>query len=195
MLRGCAAALLVALAATGCSGSDDDAPERSPATRSQAAGPTTGPLCELLPAGSEPGAPPALADDPPDVALQWIPVLTTFEAAVRASGIDLRRPVTILAPTDDAFDAAFGRQALDDLLLSRGSELRTVLERHVIEGARSLAELREAGSVTTLAGDTLDVAPAGAMARFGDRSQTVCADYAADGARIHVVDGVISGRS
>ena len=194
MLRGCAAALLVAIAATGCGDSDDGAPERSPATRSQAAGTTTGPLCDLLPAGDEPGAPAAIADDPPAVALTWIPVLTTFEAAVRASGLKLRGPVTILAPTDDAFDAAFGRQALDDLLLSRGRELRTLLERHVIEGAHSLAELRDAGSVTTLAGATLGVAAAGSMARFDDRSETVCADYAAGDARIHVVDGVLSER-
>ena len=29
------------------------------------------------------------------------------------------------------------------------------------------------------------------MARFDDRATTVCADYAVDNARIHVIDGVL----
>ena len=154
-----------------------------------------GPLCDLLPSGDDPGAPASLTDEPADVALQWIPVLTTFEAAVRASGMadDLRRAdgVTILAPTDDAFTAAFDRQRLDDLLLSRPRELRAILEAHIVDGSLSLAALRNAGSVTTLAGDMLTVAPAGAMARFDDRATTVCADYDVANARIHVIDAVL----
>ena len=155
----------------------------------------SGPLCDLLPSGDDPGAPADLTDEPADVALQWIPVLTTFEAAVRASGLadDLRRAdgVTILAPTDDAFAAAFDRQRLDDLLLSQRRELRTILEAHIVDGSLSLAALRDAGSVTTLGGDRLTVAPAGAMARFDDRATTICADYDVANARIHVIDAVL----
>ena len=129
------------------------------------------------------------------MALTWIPVVTTFEAAARASGLvaELRDAdaVTILAPTDDAFTAAFSRQRLDDLLLGRRSGLRELLEAHVVEGAHSLSELLEAGSVTTLAGDTLTVTRAGRMARFDDRAETVCADYAVANARIHVIDAVL----
>jgi uncharacterized surface protein with fasciclin (FAS1) repeats len=190
------AALAVAIAAAGCSGGDDDTPER--AARTHEAPKTSivaGPLCDLLPSGDDPGAPASLTDEPADVALQWIPVLTTFEAAVRASGLadDLRRAdgVTILAPTDDAFAAAFDRQTLDDLLLSRQRQLRTLLEAHIIDGSLSLAALRDAGKVTTRAGDTLTVAPAGAMVRFDDRATTVCADYDVANARIHVIDRVL----
>jgi uncharacterized surface protein with fasciclin (FAS1) repeats len=114
---------------------------------------------------------------------------------VRASGLAryLRRAdgVTILAPTDDAFAAAFDRQRLDDLLLTRKRELRALLEAHIVKGRRSLAALRDAGNVTTLAGDTLTVAPKGAMARFDNRATTVCADYDVANARIHVIDGVL----
>jgi uncharacterized surface protein with fasciclin (FAS1) repeats len=190
------AALVVAIAATGCSGGDDDMPDR--AARTHQAPNTSmvaGPLCDLLPSGDDPGAPETLTDEPADVALQWIPVVTTFEAAVRASGLgdDLRRAdgVTILAPTDDAFAAAFDRQTLDNLLLSRQRELRALLEAHIIDRSLSLAALRDAGRVTTLAGGTLTIAPAGAMARFGDRATTVCADYDVANARIHVIDGVL----
>jgi Fasciclin domain len=190
------AALVVAIAATGCSGGDDDTPER--AARPHEAPNTSivaGPLCGRLPSGDDPGAPETLTDEPADVALTWIPVVTTFEAAVRAAGLadDLRRAdgVTILAPTDDAFAAAFDRQRLDKLLLSRQRELRALLEAHIIDGSLSLAALRETDRVTTLAGDTLTVAPKGAMARFGARATTVCADYAVANGRIHVIGGVL----
>jgi uncharacterized surface protein with fasciclin (FAS1) repeats len=183
------AALAVAIAAAGCSGGDDDTPQR--ANRSMVAGP----ICDLLPSGDDPGAPETLTDEPADVALRWIPVVTTFEAAVRASGLadQLRtaEAVTILAPTDDAFAAAFDRQTLDNLLLSRHRELRALLEGHIIDGSLSLAALRDAGKVTTRAGDRLTVAPAGAMARFDDRATTVCADYAVANGRIHVIGGVL----
>jgi uncharacterized surface protein with fasciclin (FAS1) repeats len=190
------AAMVVAIASASGSGCGDDRSEGAAGAReSPKATGVIGPLCDLLPSGDDPGAPASLTDKPADVVLQWIPVLTTFEAAVRASGLAgyLRRAdgVTILAPTDDSFKAAFDRQTLDDLLLSRHRELRALLEAHIIDGSLSLAALRDAGSVTTLAGDTLTIAPAGAMARFNDGATTVCADYAAANARIHVIDGVL----
>ena len=194
--RRVAAALVAATAGVSGSGCSDDTPERTAAApEGPRAGVVVGPLCNALPSGDDPGAPASLRDETADVALTWIPVVTTFEAAVRASGLagNLRRAdgITILAPTDDAFAAAFDRQTLDDLLLSRQSELRELVEAHIIEESLSLADLRDAGSVTTLAGDELTVAPAGAMARFGDRATTVCADYDVANARIHVIDRVL----
>ncbi len=182
MLRRGIGVAALALALAGCGGDGD-----TPVT-------VTGPLCDLLPAGDDPGAPPTLTDDPPAAALQWIPVVTTFEAAVRAAGIaEELDGTTILAPTDDAFNAAFSRGRLDALLLKRHDELRALLEAHVVEGERSLADLLDDGSETTLAGAELTVAPAdGGMARLGDRATTVCADYVAAGARIHVIDAVLS---
>jgi uncharacterized surface protein with fasciclin (FAS1) repeats len=189
------AALVVATATVSSSACGDDSPEPIASTETTRAELVVGPLCDLLPSGDDPGAPATLTDEPADVALTWIPVVTTFEAAVRAAGLAgyLHRAggVTILAPTDAAFAAAFDRQTLDDLLLSRRSELRALLEAHIVEGSLSLADLRDAGSVTTLAGDELTVAPAGAMARFGGRATTVCADYDVANARIHVIDGVL----
>jgi uncharacterized surface protein with fasciclin (FAS1) repeats len=192
------AALVVAIAAASCSGGGDDDNRPAPTTQAREtpnARVVTGPLCDLLPSGDDPGAPESLRNDPADVALTWIPVLTTFEAAVRASGLAryLRRAdgVTILAPTDDAFAAAFDRQRLDDLLLLRRRELRALLEAHIVDGSLSLAALRAAGSVTTLAGDKLTVRPRGAMARFDNRATTVCADYDVANARIHVIDRVL----
>jgi Fasciclin domain len=173
------AVAVIALALAGCGGSDDE-PPRS----------VSGPLCQLLPGGDDPGSPAQLRGEPAGVALTWIPVLTTFEAAVRRSGVELG-DVTILAPTDDAFAKAFDRGRLDELLLSK-ERSRALVEAHVADGERSLADLLDAGEVTTRAGDELDVAEAGAMARLGGRATTVCADYTVDDARIHVIDGVLS---
>jgi Fasciclin domain len=194
--RGVVAAVFLAITTMSSSGCSDDGRESTvPARETRRTGVVVGPLCDLLPSGDDPGAPATLRDEPADVALTWIPVVTTFEAAVRASGLagylHESGAVTILAPTDAAFAAAFDRQTLDDLLLSRQAELRALLEAHIAEGSLSLADLRDAGRVTTLAGDELTVTPAGAMARFGDRATTVCADYDVANARIHVIDRVL----
>src|SRR4030095_16432821 len=138
--RRVATALVVATAAVSCSGCNDHTPERATrAPETASAQVVTGPLCDLLPSGDDPGAPASLMDEPADVALRWIPVVTTFEAAVRASGLAgyLHRAdsITILAPTDDAFAAAFDRQRLDDLLLSRQRALRALLEHHIVRGS------------------------------------------------------------
>jgi fasciclin domain-containing protein len=172
------ALVLVTIVLAGCGGSQEEPPP----------GTVSGPLCQALPSGDDPGAPSQLTGEPPEVALTWIPVVTTFEAAVRASGIELDG-TTILAPSDDAFAAAYDRQRLDDLLLKRPQDL---VEPHVLEGTYTLAELRDAGEVTSLAGETIEVIEAGAMARLDGRGTTVCADYTAADARIHVIDGVLS---
>src|SRR5687767_10715725 len=92
---GALAAVFLALA-SGCSRSEGDPGAESSASR--AGVPThedivEGPLCDQLPAGDDPGAPRFLEDMPADEALTWMPVLTIFEAAARATGLDadLRR--------------------------------------------------------------------------------------------------------
>jgi uncharacterized surface protein with fasciclin (FAS1) repeats len=196
---GLAAALALGMA--GCGGSDDPPPQ-PPAADARAAEviEVSGPLCQAMPTGDDPGAPQSIAGEPADVVLTWIPVATMFEAAVRATGLDRElngreRPVTILAPTDEAFQKAFDEQTMDELLLERQDELRELVEAHMFAGAKSLAELREAGELTTLAGPTVQVEPAGAMVELGHRAKTVCADYAAANARIHVVDAVLPSRT
>nr|WP_269440694.1 fasciclin domain-containing protein [Micromonospora tarapacensis] len=125
--------------------------------------------------------------------MRWIPVLTTFEAAVRATGLahELTRDVTILAPTDDAFASKFSRTNLDELLLRDTARLRDLLRDHLVSGALPLAELVAAGTVTTVAGTTITVTGQGQTARVDDRAETVCADYQAVDARIHVINEVL----
>jgi uncharacterized surface protein with fasciclin (FAS1) repeats len=191
-------ALVMAVVSGGCFGGDDDAatPAAAPLERTaKAVRGVTGPLCDQLPAGDDPGSPKKLRSESADGALRWIPVVTTFEAAVRAAGMgsELRQAedVTILAPTDDAFLAVLTQETVDELFISRRAELRALLEAHIVDGAFSLADLRAADTVTTWAGDEVEIAAASAMARFDDRAETVCADYVTANAMIHVIDGVL----
>jgi hypothetical protein len=89
---------------------------------------------------------------------------------------------------------AFSEDTLDELLISRRRELRALLRAHMIDGDGefSLEQMIDAGRVTTLAGDSIDITPRGdGMARLDDQAETVCADYLVANARIHVIDGVL----
>jgi len=191
-LAAVAAAALVAT--TACTGSDGDAASAA-GGGAPASGAVSGPLCDLLPSGDDPGNPTALASEPVDVALQWIPVLTTFEAAMRASDLlpELKGKsgITVLAPTDDAFGAKFSQDNLDELMIEDKDTLRTLLRAHVVDRPLDLATLREVGTVTTLDGATVPVAAADAMARIGEEAQTVCADYRIANGRVHVINRVL----
>lgn len=191
-----AATVALAAVAAGCSGGDPDAPDTpDPAAAATATGGVSGPLCASLPTGTDPGNPESLAGEPVDVAVRWIPVLTTFDAAVRATGLaaELRgaQGVTVLAPTDDAFARKFSASNLDELLIHDRDTLRQLLRAHLVNGSYSLAELVAAGSVTTMDGTRLTVAPAESTARIGDVAQAVCADYRVAGGRIHLIDAVL----
>lgn len=189
-----AVALSLVLTGTGCSGAGTASPAAAGAAP-KAAPVVSGPLCDLLPSGSDPGNPAALTGQPAEVALQWLPVLTTFDAAVRASGMsaDLHggSGMTILAPTDDAFAAKFSEDDLDRLLLADRDTLRGLLREHLVAGSLSLSDLVSAGKVTTLAGTTVTVTGGGGSARLADRADTVCADYQVAGARIHIINHVL----
>lgn len=193
-----AALALLVVSGGGCFGGDDEAPAPADATLERTAktvrGPT-GSLCEALPAGADPGAPSRLRRKRADVALQWIPVVTTFESAVRAAGmaseLGTADDITILAPTDDAAMAVLTQETLDELFVSRREELRTLVEQHVVDGAFSMAALRDAGTVKTRAGEEVEITPANTGVRLDERAETVCADYVTANAVIHVIDGVL----
>lgn len=198
-LRLAAAALLLLLLASvtsGCTGGGSGDQAGAPGTTGgTAASEVTGPLCDLLPSGTDPGNPASLATEPAEAALQWIPVLTTFEAAWRASGLTTElgelTQFTVLAPTDDAFGAKFSEENLDDLMIKRKDALRVLLKAHIVDKPLSLAELLAAGTVTTLDGTTVTITRAETMARVGAEAQTVCADYRVANGRIHVINKVL----
>ncbi len=65
------------------------------------------------------------------------------------------RAVTILAPSNDAFDEIDGDVYKD--LLTDVDAMRDVIRRHVLDGAYSIDDLRGMSEVKTIGGDTLAV--------------------------------------
>ncbi|MBY8875011.1 fasciclin domain-containing protein [Micromonospora sp. PLK6-60] len=189
------AALLLPSTAACTSADTDTSPKPATAAGSTTPPQVTGPLCAALPTGTDPGNPTFLAGQPVDAALQWIPTLTTFEAALRTTGLltelDTTTGVTLLAPSDDAFAAKFSDDNWDDLMVRHHDDLRTLLKAHLITGTHPLDDLTAAGTTTTVDGTTLTVTPTRDTARFADRAEAVCADYQATNARIHIVNAVL----
>ncbi len=115
--------------------------------------------------------------------------LTQLLALVQAADLELPdTPVTILAPTNDAF-GALPEETVKSLLAPEGREtLRTILQHHVLLGARSSAEVLNRRALTSAIGQQLLV---------DDLSQTVggagivATDVAFDGGVVHVIDAVL----
>ena len=154
-----------------------------------------GPICDLLPSGEEPGNPKEIAALPVDEVLSWIPVATYFEAAVRASGLTAeladRQGITVLVPTDDAWTEKFSEQTSDDLLLFRDDDVTDLVRAHVIDAELDMETLQSLDSVTTLDGSSIRLAEDGSMVAIADTAHTVCGDYRAANARVHIIDGVL----
>ena len=116
-------------------------------------------------------------------------------SGLRTSGVLTDLPagdgVTLLAPSDDAFAATFSEDNWDDLMTHHTDQLRTLLKAHLITGNHPIADLTTAGTTTTLDGVTVTVTRTGPTARLGDRADTVCADYQATNARIHIINAVL----
>lgn len=122
---------------------------------------------------------------------QFSTLLAAAEAAGFGAALDGAGPITVFAPTNDAFssvDAATLGIIVDDADL-----LSPTIAHHVVEGAYTSAELAELGEVTTLAGETLVIDANGTVTVGG---VTVAAlDVTADNGVIHVIDGVLLPQS
>jgi transforming growth factor-beta-induced protein len=110
-------------------------------------------------------------------------------ACVAASGLELPEgPVTILAPTDAAFDALPAGTVESLLRPENKAKLRTILLQHVVEGRLGSADVLNQRALSTLAGQQLAVDFA--LQRVGGAS-FVATDVAFDGGIVHVIDKVL----
>ena len=69
------------------------------------------------------------------------------------------RAVTILSPTNAAFNAMSGDEMRN--LLGNPTKIDDVLRRHILDGAFTLDQLKGMTSVKTIGGDTLSITPSG----------------------------------
>lgn len=116
--------------------------------------------------------------------------LTTLLRLVEAAELSLPdEPVTIFAPTNDAF-AALPTEQVEALLKPEAREtLRAILAYHIAPGALSSSEVLSRRSIGTLNGQSVAIgAKGGAMVA---NAGIVATDVSFDGGVVHVIDGVL----
>jgi len=103
-------------------------------------------------------------------------------------------PLTVFAPTDDAFAAALEELGLtQEELLADTENLRSILLYHVVDGAVPASDVVELDGeeVETLNGATVTVGVMGSDVTLNDTVNVVATDVEASNGVIHVIDGVL----
>jgi uncharacterized surface protein with fasciclin (FAS1) repeats len=116
----------------------------------------------------------------------------TLVAAVQAAGLVevLKRPgpLTVLAPTDDAF-AKIPKADLDALMKDK-AKLSAVLQYHVLTGNVAAADLKMMKDFGTAQGQRIQISSAGGSLKINNAT-VVKADVPASNGIIHVIDTVL----
>jgi uncharacterized surface protein with fasciclin (FAS1) repeats len=114
----------------------------------------------------------------------------TLVAAVQAAGLVevLKRPgpLTVLAPTDDAF-AKIPKADLDALMKDK-AKLSSVLQYHVLTGNVSAADLKMMKDFGTAQGQRIQLSSSGGVL---NNATVVKSDVPASNGVIHVIDTVL----
>ena len=119
---------------------------------------------------------------------------TTLVAAVEAAGLvgalSGDGPLTVFAPTDEAF-AALGEDTLKELLTERGRpQLKRILLHHVVAGEVLAEDVVQPNGLATLA-ETRLTAQAALGRVIVDGAAVETADLRASNGVIHVIDRVL----
>jgi uncharacterized surface protein with fasciclin (FAS1) repeats len=118
---------------------------------------------------------------------------TTLVAAVQAAGLEdaLRGegPLTVFAPTDDAF--AKLPEGTVEALLNDIPTLTDILLYHVVEGRVMAADVVTLSSATTLQGDSISITVQNGRVFLNEDVEVIIVDIEATNGVIHVVDTVL----
>ena len=118
---------------------------------------------------------------------------TLLAAAQAADLVDALKgdgPLTVFAPTDDAF-AKLPAGTVENLLKPENKEkLQAVLLYHVVEGKVTSDQVVKLSSAKTLQGESVDISVKMGKV-YVDNAQVVAADVEASNGVIHVIDAVI----
>jgi len=139
------------------------------------------------------GAPSNTSGTIVDVASQAGSFETLLAAAKKAglvAALSGNGPLTVFAPTDDAFTALPDGTVASLLKPENKAQLVDILKYHVIAGQVTLADALKAGEAPSLQGETLRVAFKDGSVRIGE-AKLVTADIAASNGLIHVIDRVL----
>jgi len=118
-------------------------------------------------------------------------LLAAAEAAGLVDALKGDGPLTVLAPTDEAF-AKLGGETIATLLKPENKDqLVRILTYHVISGAVGSTDALEAESAPTLAGPEVSFALNGGRLTVNGDVKVVANDIAASNGVIHVIDTVL----
>ena len=137
---------------------------------------------------------PAVAQAPKDIVEVAVAAgsFKTLVAAVQAAGLVdvLKRPgpLTVLAPTDEAF-AKIPKADLDALMKDK-AKLATVLQYHVLTGSVTADDLKMMKDFGTAQGGRIQIAVSGTTLKINNAT-IVKADVPASNGIIHVIDTVL----
>ena len=153
-----------------------------------------GPGCAAVPtsgAGSFEG----MAEDPAATAASNNPALSTLVQAVTAAGLgdtlNGSGPFTIFAPTNDAF-AKIPSATMNSVMADPTVALTKILTYHVISGKSLNAEqLADAGTETTVQGDTVKIAKSGDTIEINGTSAVVCGNVKVGNGTVQIIDTVL----
>ncbi len=174
----------LSLAATACGDDNDDvaettkAPSQTTATEtSEAPDPTD---VEL------PGTVVDIAASNEDFSI-LVEAVTAAELGDALSGDG---PVTVFAPTNDAFAAALGALGVTKEELLANENLGAILQYHVLSGKVLSTDLQPEQSVATLQGENVDIVVGDGGATINGANITAT-DLEAGNGVVHVIDQVI----
>lgn len=117
-------------------------------------------------------------------------LITAAQAAGLAETLSTKGPITVFAPTDEAFKK-LPKETLAELLTPAGKEkLKAILLYHVVEGSVPAAEAKKLTEATTLNGAKLAIKVDGGNVKINDATVT-SADIKAKNGIIHAIDTVL----
>lgn len=121
------------------------------------------------------------------------PELSTFSKLVKQAGLaaelDAAGPLTVFAPTDEAFKAV--PAATLEKLSNDPELLKATLRHHVVAGAVKAADITHHSSMTSLASGKLALSKAGDFVTVDD-AVVVSPDLQAGSSIVHTIDRVLS---
>jgi uncharacterized surface protein with fasciclin (FAS1) repeats len=115
-------------------------------------------------------------------------LVTALQAAGLVEALQGEGPLTVFAPTDDAF-AALPEGTLDTLLADIPA-LTDILLYHVVEGKVMAADVVELSSAATLLGQEISISIMDGKVML-DESQVIITDLETSNGVIHVIDAVL----
>ena len=118
-------------------------------------------------------------------------LVEAVEAAGLAETLSGDGPFTVLAPTNEAFEAALAALGLTKEQLLANENLADILKYHVLAGAVASSDIASEPSRTTVQGEQVEIASDGSVVTVNGSATVATPDVMASNGIVHVIDAVL----